>query len=77
MEPINLMKLTCKNGKISSATEPLIEGNVYELKLECKGIWSVEDTFVSDYPKLYYIWDHFISPAEWREQQINSILDDY
>ena len=30
----------------------------------------------TDRPKHYYIWDYFITLAEWREQQINSIFYD-
>ena len=35
-----------------------------------------QNMWVTDSTTYFYIWDFFINPSEWREQQLNSILDE-
>jgi hypothetical protein len=49
--------------------EYLVEETMYSYRVQLKGILS--NYFVDAHKR------HFITMAEWREQQINSILDGY
>ena len=77
------MKLFCKKGHKFHNKEHLIIGNVYEIKEISQLLYKfVAKTETGDNigfsldKRHFYIWDYFINPAEWREQQLNSILDE-
>lgn len=59
---------------------PFIKDNVYNIYKIDNAIHIMDEYGESWYFNIdkesdYYVYDHFISPSEWRELQINSILD--
>jgi hypothetical protein len=77
-------KIICRKTVIDPITnqELFIQGNDYRIKyvgntmVEIDDILKNEWIFTLDQNDPAYIWKNFISLAEWRDEQINSILDE-
>lgn len=77
------MRLICKKEHKHNGEVHFTIGNIYDVieykhqiyKFIVKGNIGHNLGFTL-YSKYRYIWDYFISPTEWRELQLNSILDE-
>jgi hypothetical protein len=84
-------KIVCKaiNTPTNNGRQPLTINSIYEIEyvndnsligsnridFTIKGD-NGDYTIMSNDRTFFYIWDYFYSAAEWREKQINSILED-